>query len=675
MLDAIRRLLQPPRPAAAQPAVDWKQQGNDFLARGELAEATRCYRSAAAADANDAAARLSLGYALLEQQQFDAAGRSLREVLGLQPRQHEAHFLLGRAERATGRLEEAAKCHARALECSPGFDLALAEWSQACLELGQRSLNEGQPEAARHWFEQVVSRRPSDAAAQAHLGLAWESLGRMDAAEDCYRRALVLQPGDPQALFGLGNVFMLRQDPTAAAVQYAGVLERLPGHAMAATNLAQALVATGRYEAAMERFGQVLQAQPGDPLALVGRANCLLALERNTEALAAYDQLLIQHPALPQAHLNRGNALVALGRDDQALQSFRQAVAVRPGYVEALVNIGTVLQRQNRFDEAIALHQQAVAQDPANAAAHWNLGLCRLVLGDLEGGWPEAEWRWQALQREPYRGPQPQWTGAQPIAGKTILLHSEQGLGDTIQFVRYVQMLAQRGAIVLLRVQPVLASLLKTLRAPFRLVPPSVPLPEFDYHCPLLSLPLAFGTTLATIPAQVPYLASQPALAAQWRERLGANDGRRWVGLVWSGNAIHVNDSNRSLPLASLAGLASPGLRLVSLQKEVRDSDTAALEASPIAHYGELLTDFEQTAALIDCVDVVVTVDTSVAHLAGALGKPVWLLLPFSPDWRWLVGREDSPWYPTARLYRQQRAGDWGPVIARMQNDLQRLAS
>ena len=669
MLDAFRRLFSSaPAPAAApEPGADWKKQGNDHPARGEMAEAERCYRQAVQAAPGDASSHLNLGYALLEQQQFDAARLSLGEAVRLAPANHEAHFLLARAQRATGDAQAALQSYARVLALQADFGLAAQERNLLLAQLGQYAIDRGRPAEARDWFRQWTVAAPADPAAHAHLGLACEWLEEMDAAEQAYRAALRSDGAHAQALFGLGNVCMQRGHALVAADHYVRVLAQLPEHAQALANLAQALVATERYAEAESRLDQLLALRPGDPDAMLARANSILAQGRPAEALPEYEQVLAVAPQAAQAYLNRGNALLDLGRVEPALESFRSALQVRPDYVEALVNMGGVLQHLNRYEEACAAFDEAIALAPETAAAHWNLGLSRLVQGQLAAGWAEAEWRWQALQCEPLATSRPQWTG-EPLAGKTILVYSEQGLGDTLQFCRYVPLLVQRGARVLLRVQEPLQRLLRTLPADCMLLGVGDALPAHDYQCALLSLPPAFGTTLESIPHAVPYLSSQPALVERWRGVLGAPEGWR-VGIAWSGSATHVNDRNRSIAFADLR-LAMPGVQLVSVQKEVRAEDRAALDASGAVHCGELLTDFEQTAALMACLDLVITVDTSVAHLAGALGKPVWVLLPFSPDWRWLLERADSPWYPSARLFRQPARGDWAGALAQVRDAL-----
>jgi hypothetical protein len=298
-----------------------------------------------------------------------------------------------------------------------------------------------------------------------------------------------------------------------------------------------------------------------------------------------------------------------------------------------------------------------------------------LRLGDFATGWREYEWRWE---EKPWKGAKPrfarpEWLGAEPLAGKTLLLYNEQGLGDTLQFCRYAKRAAESGANVVLVVQPQLRSLLAGLEGTTRVLERRSELPAFDCHCPLPSAPLAFKTGLDTIPADIPYIRSDPALVGAWRERLGAKTRPR-VGVAWSGNPGHLNDRNRSVALAQMLPLASEEGEWVSLQKDTRAADARVLASrSDIRHFGEALGDFADTAALVEHMDVVVTVDTSVAHLAGAMGKPTWILLPFNPDWRWLLDREDSPWYPTARLFRQPAIGDWASVIARVRDELARL--
>jgi hypothetical protein len=328
-----------------------------------------------------------------------------------------------------------------------------------------------------------------------------------------------------------------------------------------------------------------------------------------------------------------------------------------------------------RVREAGELARHAAALYPDDADLRWNLAVAQLLLGDFDAGFAAHEARWQAagFGSRPVAAieARPRWSGRESLRGGTILLFAEQGLGDSIQFLRYVPLVAAQAREVWLQVPPALASLAAGMAPNCRLLAAGEPWPEFDWQCPLLSLPHAFRTRLADVPASIPYLHANDLQVQQWQARLPA-DGRRRVGIVWSGNPGHGNDRNRSIALGLFRQLAAEPCLFVSLQPQVRESDRAALAAWPgLLDLGPQLNDFADTAALLATLDLVITVDTSVAHLAGALGRPVWVLLPYCPDWRWLLERTDSPWYPTARLYRQPARGDWAPVLAAVRADLE----
>jgi len=351
------------------------------------------------------------------------------------------------------------------------------------------------------------------------------------------------------------------------------------------------------------------------------------------------------------------------------MADYDRALALRPDYAEAHTNRGVTLHVLKRFDEALQCYAHALAARPDFAEAHYNEGLSRLLTGDFDRGWAEHDW-WRGIaqfKRSDRNFTQPRWTGAQAIAGKTILLHAEQGFGDTIQFCRYAARVEALGARVILEVQETLRDLIRSLDGAVQVVAKGDTLPPFDMHCPFLSLPLAFGTRLATIPSQTPYLYASAQAVADWNARLPPRTRPR-IGLAWSGRPEHNNDQNRSIDLASfLSPLQGIDATLVSLQREVRAADAIVLqERRDVIHFGEALKDFSDTAALAANMDLVIAVDTSVAHLAGALAKPVWMLLPFVPDWRWLLDRDDSPWYPTARLFRQDDSRQWNGAFGRL---------
>jgi hypothetical protein len=387
------------------------------------------------------------------------------------------------------------------------------------------------------------------------------------------------------------------------------------------------------------------------------------------ECIRLASRALEVQPRHAEVLANRGTALRMLNRFDEALADYEFALAASPRSPDVLNNRGVALAALNRHDSAIESYSRALEIQPGHHRARYNRALSRLVLGDLERGWADHEARWQGSDVHiPERTfGAPRWTGREDLHGRTILLHPEQGLGDGIQFSRYARLVRERGARVLLEAYPPLGSLLAQLPEVDAIVPPGGALPPFDYHAPLVSLPLAFGTRLDTIPPQAPALEAPRAHLEKWRARLGEASGPR-VGLAWSGSTTLRNDRNRSIALARFAGIRAVPATFVALQKEIRDADREALAACerPVLHFEAELADFRDTAALVALMDVVITVDTSIAHLAGAMGKRVWILLPFSPDWRWLLEREDSPWYPSARLFRQQRPSDWDPVLHRV---------
>jgi hypothetical protein len=372
-----------------------------------------------------------------------------------------------------------------------------------------------------------------------------------------------------------------------------------------------------------------------------------------------------------------GDALLWLGRYDEGLRWFDEALALRPDFIDVLLNKGFALFHLRRLDEAAETYRRVTELDPGNAKAAWQLAHLALLTGDFAAGWAEREARWNVpdFSTEYPKFSEPKWLGEELIDGKTILVHVDEGLGDTLQFARYLPLIADRGARVVLVAQDALCPLLSGVRGVSKCVPFSLrAYPSFDMHCPIMSLPLAFGTTLETIPP-ANYLPPLPAeRIAQWENRLGARDRLR-VGLVWSGNPKQGNDRNRSMPLARLAPLLDLDATFVSLQKDLRPDDATLLEKSNIVDLTADLTDFVETASLISCLDVVITVCTSVAHLAATLGRPTWVMLPYLPDWRWLLDRDDSPWYPAVRLFRQDSTRDYAGVVEAVRTELETMIS
>lgn len=425
-------------------------------------------------------------------------------------------------------------------------------------------------------------------------------------------------------------------------------------------------------------FDRVLEIDPRNADAHNSRGEALSAQRRHDDALTSYEAAIRLNPLDARAHNNAGGALLETGRYQAALERFDQALAIRPGYASAISNRGSALHGLARFAESISQFDQALAIEPDYAEARFNRGLTLLLLGNFRDGWRDYEARLAAqYPQEKREFARPRWNDGSDLNGKTILVHAEQGLGDTLQFCRYVPLVALGGARVLLEVQRELVSLLRTLDGTTEVVSCGDPLPDFDVHCPLLSLPRAFGTDLSNIPAGAGYLRPDRQRVARWQARLGPRAARLRVGLAWSGSRLLKNDRNRSLPLGLLLD-AVEGIdaEFISLQKDVRASDIGALARSKsVRPFGAELEDFRDTAALTSLLDLVVTVDTSVAHLAGALRVPTWILLPWVPDWRWLLHRPDSPWYPTVRLWRQKASGDWPSLLTDLRAGLKALAT
>jgi tetratricopeptide (TPR) repeat protein len=447
-----------------------------------------------------------------------------------------------------------------------------------------------------------------------------------------------------------------------------------PRHADALTNRAEALRELGRYDEALASCDRALVLRTNYADALNNRAAALIDLARFDDALASCDRALAVRPDFALAHNNRGSALFGLERFDEAIASFDKALALAPDLAMALANRGLALVELDRIDEALASYAEAQAVQPNFADAHWDDAVLRLMIGDYGRGFEQYEWRWKSKLLKPFwrRFPQPLWLGETDLSRNTILLHSEQGLGDTIQFCRYAKLVARQAAATVLEVQPELKSLMSSLDPAITVIARGEAIPPFDCHAPLMSLPLACRTTFDAIPADVPYLAAPPEEAERWRARLGEHTAPR-VGLVWSGQPRPIPhllqlDRQRSMTFEQFAPLFdSMPCEFYSLQK---GGDAAAqLRASPLGRHvidlSDAFEDFSDTAALIENLDLVIAVDTSVAHLAGALGKPFWLLNRFNTCWRWLRHRDDSPWYPTARIFRQTVRRDWGPVIDR----------
>jgi tetratricopeptide (TPR) repeat protein len=494
--------------------------------------------------------------------------------------------------------------------------------------------------------------------------MALHNQGLLSEAQQGYQAVLALDAQEADALHLLGVSYFQQGLPDLAIPLIWASLQQNPANALAYGNLGNAFQAKEAYKEAIDCYDVALGAWPDFTDAHFQRGNALYRLGRNPEAIASYDQAIDRDLAHAEAYFNRGVSQQLMARHDDALGSYRQAIRIKPGYVEALNNQGNTLQSLELFQDALDSYALAQGLAPGYGDAHWNEALCRLKTGDFEEGWKKYEWRWDNHISNPLQRlfAQPLWSGAQALSGKSILLHAEQGFGDTIQFCRYAEMVALRGAEVTLEVQPSLMALLKNVAGVKQIVSTGNA-GKYDFHCPLLSLPLAFDTRLSSIPASRYYLASDRRLDLLWGNKLGKKTLPR-IGLVWSGNPANPNDLARSAPLLALPQLLRQDIQWYCLHKELSVDSENFLQQHAVQYFSADLTNFSETASLISQMDLVISVDTAVAHLAAALGKPTWLLLAHCADFRWLLGRRDSPWYPSMRLFRQASSGDWEGVFA-----------
>lgn len=445
-----------------------------------------------------------------------------------------------------------------------------------------------------------------------------------------------------------------------------------PDYAEAYNNRAIVLQDLKRLDAALESFDKALSLQLNNARVHNNRGVVLGELQRFDEAIASYDEAIALQPDYAEAYYNRAMALHELKRFDEALASFAQAIALKPDYADAYNNRGVLLQDLKRVDEALADFDRAIALMPDFAEVYCNKAYCLLLMGRFEEGWRLHEWRKKTARPVGARTfPQPLWLGNEDIIDKTVFVHPEQGFGDTIQFCHYAKLLADRGAKVVMAVQEPLYALLRFMSSGVEIIHQHEVPAAFDYHCPMMTLPLAFGTTLETIPRHRSYIRADAQLCRTWASRLPPANKPR-IGFVWSGNPEQRNNRNRAIGLSAFASLFVVDAHWIAVQKQLCDGDREVLARFPqVTWCGGEFGDFADTAAVIELLDLVITVDTSVAHLAGAMGKPVWILLAFNGDWRWLIGRDDSPWYPTARLFRQQDPRSWDTVLARVRTALQ----
>lgn len=568
-----------------------------------------------------------------------------------------------------GRFADGADLARRALAADP-------KQARTHLLLGMALMQLGEPKAALASFDSAVACDAGLGDAYGNRGDALLALGRLPDAVASYDLAIARAPDAVENWINRGAALVDLKRYGEALVSYDRAVTLVPDAAEVHFSRAIVLRELGREGEAIGSLDRTLALDPNHFAALINRGSAQFKLERFDDAHASFAAAVRLRPDDVDALYNLGFTLGALHRHAEALATYEQLLMIKPDHLDALLNHGTELQQLHRTRDALASYAKIVAIQPDHVEARLNEAFARLALGDFHGGWPALEWRLRKPGFEERQYARPSWRGRQPIAGKTLLLYGEQGLGDSINMIRYVPLLARQGARVIVDVPPPLQRLMSQVDGAAIVAASGKPLPPFDFHCPLMSLPLAFGTEPSTIPADVPYLAAAPERVAAWVARLPTGGGLR-VGVNWCGNPVFADDRRRSMKLDQFAPiLMTSGVDFVSLNPGIRHEDAARLAAMPhVSHLASEFRDFADTAAVIAGLDLILTTDTAIAHLAGAMAKPVWIMVSSSPDWRWAGDGETTRWYPTVRLFRQPAPGNWARVLENVRRELTALAA
>jgi tetratricopeptide (TPR) repeat protein len=632
------------------------------LQRGEAERGIELLRRALALEPRQPLAHRDLGNAMQQLERFEEALASYDRSLALKSDLADVHNNRGTALAALKRRDEALASYSRAIALKP-------DYAQAYNNRGTVLTDQRRSAEALADFSKAIALAPDYVKALNNRGGVLAELGRHEDALADHDCAIARDVRDADSHNKRGTVLMKLNRAREALESFDRAIARDPALESAHDGRGTALLMRNRPQEALESHDRAIALDPNSATAHNNRGTALAALKRPLEALESHERALALDPASVMAHNNRGGALGEMGRFEEALESIDHAIALDPMVIQAHTNRGNFLTDLKRPDEALASFDRALALNPDATEAHFGRSLILLSTGRLKEGWPIYEWRKRRVAETAFHGlGRPEWSGKEDLAGKTVFIEAEQGLGDTIQFCRYAPLVADLGARVVLSVQDGLVRVLQTLDPRVRIAPLNDLPTDFDYHVALLSLPLAFGTGIATIPASIPYLRAVPDQAARMRERTGG-DGFK-IGICWQGSYIA---GRRSFPLSCFEDIARlPGVRLISLQKgdgiEQLDDLPSRMKVETLG--GNFPEDFADTAAAMAAMDLVISCDTSVAHLAGALGCPTWVALRHAADWRWLLDRDDSPWYPGMRLFRQPAHGDWTSVFAEIEKTL-----
>jgi len=646
--------------------------------------------------AQDITSILKLALRYHREGNLDDAKCLYQRVLGMEPQNADALHLLGLIVYQEEQYEIAVRLITQAIQIDstkPSF----------CTNLGNVLQKQGKLEESIQAYRKAIRIQPDYADAYYNLGNVLQKQGKLEESIQAYRKAIRIQPDYADTYYNLGNVFQEQGKLEESIRAYQKAIQIQPDYADTYYNLGNVLQKQGKLEESIQAYHKAIQIQPNHVEALFCLGVAFKERDRLEESIQAYQKAIAVRSDFAEAYNNLGNVFQKQGKLEESIQAYQKAIAVRSDFAEAYYNLGNVLQKQGKLEESIQAYHKAIQIQPNHvdayndlgvifkekrqldksiqafqksirlnsnfAQAHENLGMLLLLKGDFLNGWKEYEWRWRSMQKSQKRDfKRPLWDGT-PLDGKSILVYAEQGFGDTIQFIRYIELLPDTGTIIIFACQPELKRLFKSIDRIDALVTKGEVISDFDVHIPLLSLPYIFNTTLDSIPSQTPYLYSD--INSDFAFILDNEDHFK-VGIVWAGSSTHVNDRNRSVNLNQFKELLSiEGCEFFSLQVGLHRADISQNGYDYIIKdLGKMFNDFRDTASAILQLDLVISVDTSVAHLAGALGKEVWTLLPFVPDWRWMFDRSDSPWYPSMTLFRQKKVGNWGDVFQQLKFEL-----
>jgi len=651
-----------------------------FLQQGQLTQAQRLFESYLKVQPKHLETLNALALLTFQTEQYDKAVEYLSKAVKLSPRVAGLHNNLGNAYQKLGKIQEALDSYQRALEIDPRFAQALYNRGQLFQSLEQLS-------EAQACFEKAINIEPNYADAHNGKGIILQLLGQTQAALESYQLAITHQPSHAKAHCNLADILSELKRSQEALAHYDQALIYEPDYLKALNNKGVLLQGLNQFDQALACFDKALQMNPRFWDAHSNRGVTLQKMRRLEESAIAFHQALEMDAKQASVYNNLGNVLGELGRFDEALEQFTQAVELAPGVAQPLINKGIVLQEMGDLTQALASLNQALTLEPENPEAHWSKAVALLLSGQFDQGWQEFEWRWQRqnLADQNTRLGKPLWLGNAPLEHKTILLHGEQGLGDTIQFCRYVSLIARQSAKVILEVPPALVELCRSLDGAHQVIEAGTHnMPDFDYHCPLMSLPLVFKTNLNNPPLSSSYLKADSTKVEFWQKQLGKKTKLR-IGLVWSGGfradmpELWGVNERRNIALEKLAPLSTVNAQFFSLQKgmpaqaELKTLQDLSRDGLPIIDLTNQLHDFSDTAAVIENLDLIISVDTSTAHLAAALGKPTWILNRFDSCWRWLQHGKETMWYPTVKIYRQHAWQDWSLAIEELEADLMNL--